>query len=84
MKPLFTKRFQLKRAGWFAFGMLIANGNFLPVADGSYQPNNTSTDGTYSAGVYGTNARLLRPLVCYGCQFSTVRILPIRKQARGF
>ncbi|TKT88097.1 SusC/RagA family TonB-linked outer membrane protein [Dyadobacter frigoris] len=27
------------------------------MADGSYQPNNTSTDGTYSAGVYGTNAR---------------------------
>ncbi|QRR02052.1 SusC/RagA family TonB-linked outer membrane protein [Dyadobacter sandarakinus] len=25
--------------------------------DGSYQPNNTSTDGTYSQGVYGTNAR---------------------------
>ncbi|CAG5002248.1 TonB-dependent receptor SusC [Dyadobacter sp. CECT 9275] len=25
--------------------------------DGSYQPNNTSTDGTYSKGVYGTNAR---------------------------
>ncbi|KAA6436690.1 SusC/RagA family TonB-linked outer membrane protein [Dyadobacter flavalbus] len=25
--------------------------------DGSYKPNNTSTDGTYSAGVYGTNAR---------------------------
>jgi TonB-linked SusC/RagA family outer membrane protein len=34
---------------------------FIPGAaqmeDGSYQPNNTSTDGTYSAGVYGTNAR---------------------------
>ena len=27
------------------------------MADGSYQPNNTSTDGTYSAGIYGTNAR---------------------------
>jgi TonB-linked SusC/RagA family outer membrane protein len=27
------------------------------MADGSYQPNNTSTDGTYSAGVYGTKAR---------------------------
>ena len=25
--------------------------------DGTYQANNTSTDGTYSAGVYGTNAR---------------------------
>ena len=25
--------------------------------DGSYQPNNTSTDGTFSAGVYGTKAR---------------------------
>ena len=31
MKPLSTKRFQLKRAGLFAFGMLIANGNFIPV-----------------------------------------------------
>ena len=34
---------------------------FIPgaakMADGTYQPNNTSTDGTYSAGVYGTNAR---------------------------
>jgi TonB-linked SusC/RagA family outer membrane protein len=34
---------------------------FIPgaaqMADGSYQPNNTSTDGTYSEGVYGTNAR---------------------------
>lgn len=27
------------------------------MSDGSYKPNNTSTDGTYSAGVYGTNAR---------------------------
>lgn len=27
------------------------------MADGSYQPNNTSTDGTFSTGVYGTNAR---------------------------
>ncbi|TLV03872.1 SusC/RagA family TonB-linked outer membrane protein [Dyadobacter luticola] len=27
------------------------------MADGSFQPNNTSTDGTYSQGVYGTNAR---------------------------
>lgn len=25
--------------------------------DGTYKPNNTSTDGTYSQGVYGTNAR---------------------------
>ena len=34
---------------------------FIPgaaqMADGSYQPNNTSTDGTYSSGVYGTKAR---------------------------
>ena len=34
---------------------------FIPGAakmpDGTYQANNTSTDGTYSAGVYGTNAR---------------------------
>lgn len=27
------------------------------MADGSYQANNTSSDGTYSSGVYGTNAR---------------------------
>jgi len=27
------------------------------MADGSYQKNSTSTDGTYSAGVYGTTAR---------------------------
>ena len=27
------------------------------MADGSYQANNTSSDGTYSSGIYGTNAR---------------------------
>lgn len=27
------------------------------MADGSYQPNNTSTDGTFSEGVYGTDVR---------------------------
>jgi TonB-linked SusC/RagA family outer membrane protein len=27
------------------------------MGSGKYQPNNTSTDGTYSTGVYGTNAR---------------------------
>lgn len=34
---------------------------FIPGAaqmpDGSYQPNNTSTDGTFSSGVYGTDVR---------------------------
>jgi TonB-linked SusC/RagA family outer membrane protein len=37
------------------------NPYFIPGAaqmpDGTYQPNSTSSDGTYSTGVYGTNAR---------------------------